>query len=91
MIDAPYVSKRGRAVINCHESAANITRAYGIGNIAVSHFTPSEIKKEKLIVVRGGGISSRAVFARGDPQSFTRFSLKSDTAMVLGREHTSPS
>jgi L-ascorbate metabolism protein UlaG (beta-lactamase superfamily) len=55
MLDAPYIAKRTGAVIICHESAANIARAYGIGD----SFTPSnvdvgKIKQQQLIVVRGG-------------------------------------
>jgi L-ascorbate metabolism protein UlaG (beta-lactamase superfamily) len=31
MIDAPYIARKTGAVIICHQSAANIARAYGIG------------------------------------------------------------
>lgn len=54
MIDAPYISKKTGAVIICHKSAADIARAYGIGRITLSNFKPGDIKKQKLIVVRGG-------------------------------------
>jgi L-ascorbate metabolism protein UlaG (beta-lactamase superfamily) len=55
MLDAPYIAKKTGAVIICHESAANIARAWGVG----TNFTPTNvdvggIKREPLIVVRGG-------------------------------------
>jgi L-ascorbate metabolism protein UlaG (beta-lactamase superfamily) len=55
MLDAPYISKRTGAVIICTESAANIARAYGVGD----EFRPDnvdlkKIKAQPLIVVRGG-------------------------------------
>lgn len=55
MLDAPYIAKKTGAVIICSESAANIARAYGVGD----EFTPSnidfaKIKAQPLIVTRGG-------------------------------------
>jgi len=55
MLDAPYISKRTGAVIICTESAANIARAWGVGD----RFDPREVDLRKiptqpLIVVRGG-------------------------------------
>ena len=66
MIDAPYIAKRTGAVIICHESAANIARAYGIGEDLTprSDIEPDSIKKQKLIVIRGG-----------EDFQFARFSL----------------
>ncbi len=55
MPDAPYIAKKTGAVIICHESAANIARAYGIGeNFTPSHVDIGKIRQQKLIVVRGG-------------------------------------
>lgn len=55
MIDAPYIARKTGAVIICSDSAANIARAYGVGD----RFTPADIsadkiRKQPLIVVRGG-------------------------------------
>jgi L-ascorbate metabolism protein UlaG (beta-lactamase superfamily) len=55
MLDAPYISRKTGAVIICTESAANIARAYGVGD----EFRPDNVDLEKiktqpLIVVRGG-------------------------------------
>src|ERR1700722_16161311 len=55
MLDAPYISKKTGAVIICHESAANIARAYGVGeDFSPSHVDIGKVKQQKLIVVRGG-------------------------------------
>jgi len=55
MLDAPYIAKKTGAVIICHESAANIARAYGIGdNFNPSHVDIGKIRHQQLIVVRGG-------------------------------------
>jgi L-ascorbate metabolism protein UlaG (beta-lactamase superfamily) len=54
MLDAPYISKKTGATIICSDSAANIARAYGIGNIDRAAVDPRTIRDEKLIVVRGG-------------------------------------
>jgi len=54
MLDAPYISNRTGATIICSESAANIARAYGIGNIDRNAPDLQAIKDQKLIVVRGG-------------------------------------
>jgi L-ascorbate metabolism protein UlaG (beta-lactamase superfamily) len=55
MLDAPYIAKKTGAVIICHESAANIARAYGVGdNFTASNVDIDKIKKQQLIVVRGG-------------------------------------
>lgn len=55
MLDAPYIARKTGAVIICHESAANIARAQGLGD----EFRPDSIDlhhipKQPLIVVRGG-------------------------------------
>lgn len=55
MLDAPYISKKTGAVIICSESAANIARAYGVGEMSTPENTDlAKIKAQKLIVVRGG-------------------------------------
>jgi len=55
MLDAPYISKKTGAVIICSESAANIARAYGVGEVSTPvHTDLAKIKSQKLIVVRGG-------------------------------------
>ena len=55
MLDAPYIAKKTGAVIICHESAANIARAYGVGEqIRPDNVKPGSIRKQPLIVVRGG-------------------------------------
>lgn len=55
MLDAPYISQKTGAVIICTDSAANIARAQGVGdNFTAKNFDPALIKKQKLIVVRGG-------------------------------------
>jgi len=56
MIDAPYIAKKTGAVIICHASAANIARARGVavGIASAAEFDPKLIKKQQLIVVRGG-------------------------------------
>jgi len=54
MIDAPYIAKKTGAVIICHESAANIARAYGVGALPQGAFDPRALHKLPLIVVRGG-------------------------------------
>jgi L-ascorbate metabolism protein UlaG (beta-lactamase superfamily) len=55
MIDAPYIAKKTGAVIICHESAANIARAYGVGEeMTPENVDPRRISKQQLIVVRGG-------------------------------------
>jgi len=54
MLDAPYISRKTGATIICSDSAANIARAYGIGNIDKNAPDPRTIKDQKLIVVRGG-------------------------------------
>src|SRR6185437_7958748 len=55
MLDAPYISKKTGAVIVCSDSAANIARAYGVGELSTQEHTDlAKIKAQKLIVVRGG-------------------------------------
>jgi L-ascorbate metabolism protein UlaG (beta-lactamase superfamily) len=55
MLDAPYISQRTGAVIICTESTARIARAQGVGDtFTARNFDPALIKKQKLIVVRGG-------------------------------------
>jgi L-ascorbate metabolism protein UlaG (beta-lactamase superfamily) len=55
MLDAPYISQRTGAVIICTESTARIARAQGVGDtLTARNFDPALIKKQKLIVVRGG-------------------------------------
>jgi L-ascorbate metabolism protein UlaG (beta-lactamase superfamily) len=55
MLDAPYISKKTGAVIICTESAANIARAYGVGDeFRPEHVDLARIKTQPLIVVRGG-------------------------------------
>jgi L-ascorbate metabolism protein UlaG (beta-lactamase superfamily) len=41
MIDAPYIAKKAGATIICHESAANVARAY-------------DVPEDHIIIVRGG-------------------------------------
>jgi L-ascorbate metabolism protein UlaG (beta-lactamase superfamily) len=55
MLDAPYISMKTGAVIVCTESAANIARAYGVGDeFHPDHLEIKKIKAQPLIVVRGG-------------------------------------
>ena len=55
MLDAPYISKKTGAAIICTESAANIARAYGVGDeFRPEHVDLANIKTQPLIVVRGG-------------------------------------
>lgn len=55
MLDAPYIAKKTGAVIICTESAANIARAWGVGDeFRPEHVDLSKIGKQPLIVVRGG-------------------------------------
>lgn len=55
MLDAPYISRKTGAVIICTESAANIARAHGVGDtFTARNFNPALVKKQPLIVVRGG-------------------------------------
>lgn len=55
MLDAPYISKKTGAVIVCTESAANIARAWGVGDrFDPQHVDLRKIGKQPLIVVRGG-------------------------------------
>jgi len=55
MLDAPYISKKTGAAIICTESAANIARAYGVGDeFRPEHVDLAKIKTQPLIVVRGG-------------------------------------
>lgn len=55
MLDAPYIAKKTGAVIICTESAANIARAWGVGDRFVpQHVDLGRISKQPLIVVRGG-------------------------------------
>jgi len=55
MLDAPYISKKTGAVIICTESAANIARAWGVGEVFdPQHVDLKKIGTQPLIVVRGG-------------------------------------
>ncbi|HEX5207256.1 MAG TPA: MBL fold metallo-hydrolase [Steroidobacteraceae bacterium] len=55
MLDAPYISKKTGAVIVCTESAANIARAWGVGDqFDPRHVDLGKIGTQPLIVVRGG-------------------------------------
>jgi L-ascorbate metabolism protein UlaG (beta-lactamase superfamily) len=55
MLDAPYISQRTGAVIICTESTARIARAQGVGDkFTARNLDLGLIKKQKLIVVRGG-------------------------------------
>lgn len=55
MLDAPYISQMTGAVIICTESAANIARAWGVGNrFSPEHVDLGRIRTQPLIVVRGG-------------------------------------
>jgi L-ascorbate metabolism protein UlaG (beta-lactamase superfamily) len=55
MLDAPYISKKTGAIIVCTESTANIARALGVGAVFdPQHVELQKIKKQPLIVVRGG-------------------------------------
>jgi len=55
MLDAPYISKKTGAVIICTESAANIARASGVGEVFdPQHVDLKRISRQPLIVVRGG-------------------------------------
>jgi L-ascorbate metabolism protein UlaG (beta-lactamase superfamily) len=55
MLDAPYIAKKTGAAIICTESTANIARANGVGDhFTPENFDPALVKKQSLIVVRGG-------------------------------------
>ena len=55
MLDAPYISKKTGAVIICTESAANIARAWGVGDqFDPQHVDLRKVGTQPLIVVRGG-------------------------------------
>jgi len=55
MLDAPYISKKTGAVIICTESAANIARAWGVGDrFDPRHVDLGRIRTQPLVVVRGG-------------------------------------
>jgi L-ascorbate metabolism protein UlaG (beta-lactamase superfamily) len=55
MLDAPYISRKTGAVIICTESAANIARAWGVGDrFDPRHVDLRSISTQPLIVVRGG-------------------------------------
>jgi L-ascorbate metabolism protein UlaG (beta-lactamase superfamily) len=55
MLDAPYISKKTGAIIVCTESAANIARAWGVGDVFdPQHVELKKIRTQPLIVVRGG-------------------------------------
>lgn len=55
MIDAPYIARKTGAVIICSDSAAHIARAYGIGQrFTPADVSPAKIRRQSLIVVRGG-------------------------------------
>ena len=54
-LDAPYIAKKTGAVIICTESAANIARAYGVGDeFRPDNLDLTKLKTQPLIVVRGG-------------------------------------
>jgi L-ascorbate metabolism protein UlaG (beta-lactamase superfamily) len=55
MLDAPYISTKTGAAIICTEGAANIARAYGVGDeFHPEHVDLAKIGTQPLIVVRGG-------------------------------------
>jgi L-ascorbate metabolism protein UlaG (beta-lactamase superfamily) len=55
MLDAPYIAKKTGAVIICTESAANIARASGVGEVFdPQHVDLKRISRQPLILVRGG-------------------------------------
>lgn len=55
MLDAPYIAKKTGATIIGTESAANIARAWGVGDVFdPRHVELRKIKTQPLIVVRGG-------------------------------------
>src|SRR5438552_1740546 len=55
MLDAPYIAKKTGATIIGTESAANIDRAWGVGEVFDPHHVAfKQIKTQPLIVVRGG-------------------------------------
>jgi L-ascorbate metabolism protein UlaG (beta-lactamase superfamily) len=55
MLDAPYIAKKTGAVIICTESAANIARAWGVGDVFdPQHLDLKKVGAQPLIIVRGG-------------------------------------
>ena len=55
MLDAPYIAKKTGATIIGTEGAANIARAWGVGDVFdPEHVELKKIKTQPLIVVRGG-------------------------------------
>jgi len=55
MLDAPYIAKKTGATIIGTESAANIARAWGVGDVFdPQHVELKKLKTQPLIIVRGG-------------------------------------